>query len=244
MNELPFPNKKYQVIYADPAWKYSDKRNGKGKNNPTGAGGAVKHYRCMTIEEIQKLPVKELADDNCYLFMWATSPFMKDAIGVLESWGFKFITIPFVWVKMRNDMSEPRKDGIGNYTLNNAEYVLLGRKGKYWRNSTLVKQILLAPKQEHSKKPDEVRQRILDLCGDVPRIELFARQKAEGWDSWGNEVSEGDTQECFTCEHDINLEHNCDEYYEKCNKCEAEWRDSSEKGQDEFKRVWEVKEDE
>lgn len=183
-------NKKYNIIYADPAWKYSDKRNGKGKNNPTGAGGALKHYECMEIEDIKKLPIKELADENCYLFIWATSPFMKEAIEVIESWGFKFITIPFVWVKMRNDMSEERKDGIGNYTLNNAEYVLLGRKGKYWRNSTKVKQILLNPKMEHSKKPEEIRRRIVELCGDLPRIELFARQKTEGWDVWGNQVED------------------------------------------------------
>jgi len=185
---MELPNKKYNIIYADPAWKYNDKRNGEGKNNPNGAGGALKHYKCMDIEEIKSLRVPEITDENCMLFLWATSPFMKAAIEVIESWGFKFITIPFVWIKMRNDMSEPRKDGIGNYTLNNAEYVLLGRKGKYWRNSTKVKQILLNPKMGHSKKPEEIRKRIEELCGDLPRIELFARDKAEGWDVWGNEA--------------------------------------------------------
>lgn len=179
---------KYQVILADPPWSYNDKRNSAGKNNPTGAGGALKHYKCMDIKDIKSLRIKDITDENCMLFMWATSPFMKEAIEVIESWGFKFITIPFVWVKMRNDMSEPRKDGIGNYTLNNAEYVLLGRKGKYWRNSTKVKQILQHPKLKHSEKPSEIRRRIEELCGEVPRIELFAREKVEGWDCWGNEV--------------------------------------------------------
>lgn len=182
-------DKKYNIILADPPWKYRDKRDNAGKNNPTGAGGATKHYNCMDIEDIKSLDVKNICEDNCYLFLWVTSPFMKKGLEVLESWGFTFITIPFVWIKMRNDMSEPRKDGIGNYTLNNAEYILLGRKGKYWRNSTKVKQVLLHPKLKHSEKPEEIKNRILELCGDLPRIELFSRKKTNGWDVWGNEIN-------------------------------------------------------
>jgi site-specific DNA-methyltransferase (adenine-specific) len=180
----------YKIIYADPPWRYNDKRNKKGKNNPTGAGGSLKHYECMNIADIMALNINQIAEKDCMLFLWTTSPFMKEAINILEFWGFKFITIPFVWVKMRNDMSEPRKDGIGNYTLNNAEYVLLGRKGKYWRNSTKVKQILLHQKLKHSEKPEEIKKRIVQLCGDLPRIELFAREKTEGWDAWGKEIIE------------------------------------------------------
>jgi len=189
--------KKYQIIYADPPWNYQDKRNTPGKNNPSGAGGASKHYKTTPIEELKKLGVAGVADKNCIIFMWATSPFMKEAIELIEAWGFKYKTIPFVWIKMKNDMSEPRKDGIGNYTPNNAEYVLLGRKGKYWRNSTKVKQIVMTPKTKHSRKPAQVRRAIVELVGDIPRIELFARPRErdmfgdseyDGWDVWGNEV--------------------------------------------------------
>ena len=87
-----------------------------------------------------------------------------------------------------NDMKKVRGDGIGNYTIQNAEYCLIGLKGKYWRSKTGVKQIVSLPKTKHSEKPDEVRNRIIELCGDLPRIELFARQYTEGWDCWGNEV--------------------------------------------------------
>ena len=187
--------KKYSIILADPPWKYGDARNYKTKNNPTGSGGASKHYPVMTLEELKSIPVKDIADDDCMLLMWVTGPKMDWGLEVLKSWGFKFCTIPFVWIKMKNDMSEPRKDGIGSYTLNNAEYVLLGRKGKYWRNSTKVKQIIQTPKFEHSVKPPEIRDRIVELFGDVPRIELFARQQMNGWDSIGNDLDGRDISE-------------------------------------------------
>jgi N6-adenosine-specific RNA methylase IME4 len=181
-------DKKYNIIYADPPWSYSDKRATPGKNNPHGAGGAEKHYKTMATQDICNLPIKDIADENCMLFMWTTSPMMFEAEKVIKAWGFDYKTFGFVWVKMTNDMSKVRGDGIGNYTIQNAEYCLIGLKGKYWRNKTGVKQILLAPKQEHSKKPNEARTRIVDLCGDLPRIELFARQHADGWDCFGNEV--------------------------------------------------------
>ena len=182
------PNK-YQVIYADPPWCYSDKRKHAGKNNPHGAGGAEKHYKTMKIEEIKNLQVKNICAENCYLFLWVTSPMIQEGLDVIKSWGFKYKTIAFVWVKMKKDMTKPRGDGIGNYTLSNAEYVLIGHKGKYWRNDASVRQILLKPKTRfHSQKPTEIMDRIVRMVGDVPRIELFARQRVDGWDAWGNEV--------------------------------------------------------
>lgn len=184
-----FGMKKYKVILADPPWEYDDKRNNAGKNNPTGAGGAIKHYPLMKIDDICNLKIQKIADDDCMLFLWVTSPMMEKAFKVVNAWGFKYCTIVFVWIKMKNDFSDYRKDGIGNYTLSNAEYVLLARKGKYWRNSTKVKQIIFSPKpQIHSRKPSEVRKRIEELCGNVPRIELFARDRIDGWDVWGNEA--------------------------------------------------------
>ena len=179
---------KYNIIYADPPWSYEDKRKTKGKNNPHGAGGAEKHYNTMSIEDIKLLPVQKIANDNCYLFLWVTSPMLDVGIEVLKTWGFKYKTVGFVWIKMKNDMSEPRGDGIGNYTLSNAEYVLIGLKGKYWRKDATPRQILLHPKQKHSQKPNEIRNRIVKLVGDLPRVELFARERHEGWSAWGNQL--------------------------------------------------------
>ena len=180
--------KKYQIIYADPPWSYQDKRTTAGKNNPHGAGGAEKHYRTMSLEEMKALSFQEISDTNSMCFMWATSPQLPVAIELMASWGFKYKTVCFVWVKVTNDYAMVRGDGIGNYTLSNAEYVLVGSRGKYWREDRTVRQILMHPKMAHSEKPKEIRNRIIRLCGDVPRIELFARQKTEGWDVWGNEV--------------------------------------------------------
>jgi len=180
--------KKYNIIYADPPWRYNDKRKTSGKNNPTGAGGAEKHYNTMSFEELSELKIQDIADENCMLFMWATSPQLPTAIKLIKSWGFKYKTVSFTWVKMKNDMSEPRGDGIGSYTLSNSEYVLVALKGKYWRKDATARQILLHPKLSHSEKPNEIRKRIVKMLGDLPRIELFARQKVKGWDTWGNEI--------------------------------------------------------
>ena len=184
--------KKYNIIYVDPPWKYDDSRNYSVKNNPTGAGGANKHYNVMSLEEIKKLSIQKIINyESCFLFMWCTGPKMDWGIEVLKSWGFKYVTIPFVWVKMKKDMSDIRKDGIGCYTNNNAEYVLLGRIGRYQRANTGIPSVILHPKMRHSEKPDETRERIVNLIGDLPKIELFARKRVKNWDCWGNEV-EGD----------------------------------------------------
>ena len=180
--------KQYQIIYADPPWFYN-KRNLKKKDGTRNnfAWGATNHYPVMTTKDICKLPIKELADENCMLCLWATFPRLNDALEVIKAWGFEYITVGFVWVKTQKD-GNIRMDGVGNYTMANAEICLIGRKGKYWRNKTGIKQIVLSQKTKHSKKPNEVRNRIIELFGDLPRIELFAREKTEGWDVWGNEV--------------------------------------------------------
>lgn len=183
-------DKQYNIILMDPPWKYGDSRNYKVKNNPTGAGGASKHYPVMGLKELKELPIQNIINpESCFLFMWCTGPKMDWGIECMKAYGFKFVTIPFVWVKVKNDLSDIRYDGIGCYTNNNAEYVLLGRIGKYQRANTGVRQIVTySPKGKHSKKPDEIRGRIVRLIGDLSRIELFAREKVDGWDSWGNEV--------------------------------------------------------
>ena len=181
------PNKKYNIIYADPPWRYNDTRSGAGFKNPNGAGGADKHYPTMTLEDICAMPVKDITDDSCMLFLWCTSSLLDYGFEVIKHWGFTYKTMGFVWVKMTKDYSKPYS-GMGHYTNQNAEFCLLGLKGKYWRNARNIKQIIQMPRDKHSKKPIEIRERIVNLCGDLPRIELFAREKIKGWDCWGNEV--------------------------------------------------------
>ena len=173
--------KKYQIIYADPPWDYADK----------GCQGTVaNHYPTLPLARLRELRVKDIADKDCILFLWATYPFLKEALDLIEAWGFNYRTIAFQWVKLnKNNMGAFY--GLGRWTRGNTEPCLLATKGKPHRISESVFQLVMTPISRHSQKPSEVRQRILELCGDLPRIELFARRKVEGWDCWGNEV-EGD----------------------------------------------------
>ena len=142
----------------------------------------------MGIEDICALPVSSIASPDCALFLWVTFPVLPDAFRVLGAWGFTYKTVAFVWVK-RNRKTPSLFWGMGHWTRANAELCLLATKGNPKRISAGVHQIIESPIEEHSKKPDETRHRITELVGDLPRIELFARQKTPGWDVWGNEVS-------------------------------------------------------
>lgn len=181
---------KYQIIYADPPWQYADAKP------PQGACP----YPTMRIDDICALPVKGLAAQNAALFMWCTWPFYEEGPKVMRAWGFEFKTVAFVWIKTNptapvNQYSFLPADsfddrmGLGRWTRGNTEYCLLGTRGKPRRESADVRQIIYAPQDAHSRKPDETRQRIVRLMGDLPRVELFAREQAEGWDVWGNEVN-------------------------------------------------------
>lgn len=141
----------------------------------------------MQIEDMKALPVKNLAAKNCVLFMWVTFPVLREAFSVLDAWGFIYKTVAFVWVK-RNRKAPTLFWGLGYWTRANAEICLLATKGSPRRQSAKVHQVIMSPIEAHSKKPDIVRDRIVELVGDLPRIELFARQEAPGWDVWGNEV--------------------------------------------------------
>lgn len=179
-------DKKYNIIYADPPWEYRQ------KGSKTKARGTAKqHYATMTTEDICKLPIQDIKTDDAICFMWATFPNIDQALKVMREWGFEYKTASFVWVK-KNKKSNSNFWGMGAYTRANAEVCLLGiskkTKAKQCVKSNAVHQIVESPIEAHSKKPNEVRQRILQLLGDLPRIELFARQHAEGWDCWGNEV--------------------------------------------------------
>ena len=170
-------DRKYNIIYADPPWRYWESGN---KNQAL-------HYTTMTIDEICDLPVKNIADDDCVLFLWVTYPILHEAFRVIESWGFKYSTAAFVWVKKNKQKDSPFM-GCGAWTRANSELFLLATKGNIMRLDASISQVVESPIEEHSKKPDIVRDLITRLVGELPRVELFCRNPAEGWDVWGNEA--------------------------------------------------------
>lgn len=178
------PPHKYSLIYADPPWNY--------RNSPTvrgaGRGFAKSFYDLMGVDELGALPVSGLAEKNAVLFMWATFPAIQEALATIKNWGFNYRTCAFVWVK-KNKKANTNFWGCGYYTRSNAEICLLATKGKILERKThSLHQIIEAPVRVHSQKPDEVRAKIVELFGDLSRVELFARQSAEGWDCWGDQA--------------------------------------------------------
>lgn len=176
-------NKKYNIIYADPPWQYkvwSKKGNGRS---------AESHYKTLALKDIVNMKdfINDISANNCVLFIWITYPCLKEAINVIEEWGFTYKTCGFAWVK-RNKKANSWFWGMGYWTRANSELCLIATKGKIKRISRKVHQIIETPIEEHSKKPAIVRDKIVELMGDLPRIELFAREKTDGWDVWGNEV--------------------------------------------------------
>ena len=187
--------KKYQIIYADPPWRFKNwsmselakrgekwaRRNGRSP------------YDVMDNEQVYSLPVSQIADKNCVLFLWATYPKLPEALETIKRWGFIYKTVAFTWVK-KNKKSEGWHFGLGYWTRANPEICLLATKGNPRRKNNSVSNLTIEPLEEHSKKPDVIRQRIVKLMGSgLIRIELFARrttnsQYTEGWDVWGNEV--------------------------------------------------------
>lgn len=176
----PFPNKQYQIIYADPPWTYRDKAL-------AGNRGSGCKYKIMDECELMRLPVDSIAADNCALFLWVTMPKLDECFPLIRGWGFEYKTVAFTWVK-RNKRSDSWFWGMGRWTRSNAEVCLLAVKGRPRRVSAGVSSVVDTSIEEQSKKPGIVRERIVTLMGDVPRIELFARQKTKGWDIWGDEV--------------------------------------------------------
>ena len=173
--------KKYNIIYADPPWTFTT-RSDKGKDR-----SPEKHYDVLSHNDICNLPVNDIANDDCILFIWVIDSMLPEALQVIKKWNFKYKTVAFTWVK-QNKKSDDYFTGMGYWTRCNPEQCLLATKGKPKRLSKAVRQLIISKRQEHSRKPDEIRKRIIELCGDLPRIELFARQRVEGWDCWGNEV--------------------------------------------------------
>jgi N6-adenosine-specific RNA methylase IME4 len=185
----PLPTATFDVIYADPPWQYGDKSLNRG--------GAERHYATVALGDLKQLPVAHVAADNAALFLWATSPLLPDALALIEAWGFQYKTIAFTWLKTTKDGSK-FAIGTGHYTRQNAEICLLATRGKVLpRQSRAIRQIVESPDSEaivtprgrHSAKPDEVRDRIVQLFGNnLSYLELFSRSVTPGWTCWGNEV--------------------------------------------------------
>ena len=170
-------NKKYHTIYADPPWMESG--GGKIKR------GADRYYPLMKTKDIIALPIQEICEDNCHLYLWVTNNFLPDGLKVMDAWGFKYIT-KIDWVKEGNP-------GLGQYFRGKSESCLFGKKGnlpyKIKDSGKRAQGVtaFIAPRGLHSEKPEFMRQQI-EIVSHAPYIELFARRQADGWDAWGNET--------------------------------------------------------
>lgn len=186
---MNLPNKKYNIIYADPPWNFNFHKRKKLSEE-----AKARLYPTMSGEDIKNLPIGDIADDDCILFLWVMNSELPLALEVIKAWGFKYKTIGFFWVKLTK--KGKHHFGGGNWTRSNPEICLLATKGDVTRISASVRNLLVTEEseqlfselREHSRKPDEIRKRIVDLVGNVPRIELFARNNSDGWDCWGNQV--------------------------------------------------------
>lgn len=181
MEWSPFPEGKYSVIYVDPPWDYKGQVQHTGKGGRT-SGGASVHYPTIRLNDLMQLPIKEIAEDDCLLFLWVTNPHLDQGISLLKAWGFKYATVAFVWDKQ---CTNP-----GYYTLSGCELCLVGKRGKIPRprGSRKVRQLIQAKRTNHSAKPTEARERITQMFPDQRKIELFARgPQPDGWTVWGDE---------------------------------------------------------
>lgn len=176
--------KKYGVIYADPPWAFETfSANGHGRS-------AEAHYDCMTLDGIQALPVPEVAAKDSVLLLWARDPMIPAALDLIRAWGFEFKTIGFYWAKLNKNAPglcispEDFFTGMGYWTRGNVEQCLLATRGKPSRKSKAVRKLVISPRREHSRKPDEMHGHIEDLV-DGPYLELFSRANRPSWDSWG-----------------------------------------------------------
>lgn len=182
----------YAVICADPPWRF---RTWNEKNQHKAAS---KHYDLMTTDDIAAMPVADLAAKDSVLLMWAINPMLPQAFEVMALWGFEYKTIGFCWAKTtsRTDVSWAPKwhMGLGYWSRANVEVCLLGVRGKPKRISKSVRQLLIASKREHSRKPDQFFDDVERLLPG-PYLELFSRQRRPGWDSWGNQTDKFASEE-------------------------------------------------
>jgi N6-adenosine-specific RNA methylase IME4 len=191
------PRGHYGAICVDPPTTFKA-RTAVRSTNWTSRRDIERHYQCMEAEALMALPIGELAARDSHLFLWATGPNLPLAFTLIASWGFRYSSIGFAWVKLRRGFVENQirilpfaesdlHVGLGLTTRHNVELCLLARRGNARRLAKDVREIILAPVREHSRKPDEAYRRIQRYCAG-PYLELFARERRLGWDSWGDEV--------------------------------------------------------
>jgi N6-adenosine-specific RNA methylase IME4 len=179
MSSLP-PSKHYQLIYADPPWAFATySHKGKGRS-------AEAHYDCMSLDEVKALPVADWAADDAILLLWATDPLLPQALKVIRAWGFTYKTVGFYWMK-QNASGKGFFTGMGFWTRANPEPCLLATRGHPKRKAADVRKLVVSPRREHSRKPEEMYGNIERLA-DGPYLELFARASRLGWDSWGSQA--------------------------------------------------------
>lgn len=178
---IPLPEGKFAAILADPPWRFET------FSGPAVPTTAPDPYETMETGEIMHLPVSDMAEDDCVLFIWATWPCLLDALRVVTAWGFEYKTEAFTWVKVLQEAPRKPRMGMGYWTMSNTEPCLLATRGKPKRLHKDVGQVIAAPIREHSRKPDETHSRIERLVAG-PYLELFGRQQRPGWTVWGNET--------------------------------------------------------
>jgi N6-adenosine-specific RNA methylase IME4 len=190
------PRRYFRAIAADPPQRFKP-YTALQSTNWDSRRDVERHYPTMSIEEIATLPVQDLAHpDGCHLFLWVTGPNLMRAGEIIGGWGFKYSAVAFVWIKLRRGLVQTpllfsERDlhvGLGLTTRHNAEICLLARRGNARRLAKDVREIIVAPVRQHSRKPDEIFTRIEQYCAG-PYLELFAREERPKWCAWGNEVS-------------------------------------------------------
>lgn len=185
------PAERYDVIYADPPWSF-DNYSEKGEDR-----NAKSWYDCMDIEDIWRLPVGDIAADDSMLAMWATFPLLPEAIETCRRWGFRYVTVGHVWIKLNKSVGlrtivDVVKDvfmSTGYWTRSNAEIVIFASRGQPKRRSKSIRQVVFAPRDIHSAKPLVFRSNLEKLLVAERRVELFCRREpTDAWHVWGNQV--------------------------------------------------------
>jgi N6-adenosine-specific RNA methylase IME4 len=189
---LELPSGPFGCVVADPPWSF------RGFNEITSERSVEAKYPTMTVADICALSVKDVVARDAHLFIWTTGPKLPETFKVIEAWGFKYSAMGFVWIKQKRSFDPgqlrflPGAEsdlhvGLGYTTRKNAEFCLLARRGSAKRRAANIREVIMAPVREHSRKPEEARERIERYC-EGPYLELFARSTRPGWTAWGNQI--------------------------------------------------------
>jgi N6-adenosine-specific RNA methylase IME4 len=204
---LSLPNAgRYAMIAADPPWHFRA-RTALQMSNWTSRRDAERHYPVMGVDDIAALPVKDIVADDAHLLLWITGPLFVEGkhLAIMKAWGFRPSSVAFTWVKLKRSIDTRQLRvtatlesdlhvGLGLTTRKNAEFCILGRRGNAKRLSKSVREIILSPVREHSRKPDEFYRRAQQYAAG-PYLEMFSRESRPGWDSWGLEAGKFDSKE-------------------------------------------------